>query len=100
MSRANVRGLVLCVALAAFGAGWNRASADDLFYNFYVGPSPNVGGVPAQLYVSPRPAPPLVGHTYITYQPMMPHEFLYQHHRTYYRYFPSGGYTRTKIHYW
>ena len=60
-----------------------------LFSNYYVGGPPN-GGVPAQLYISPRPAPPLVGHTWITYQPLMPHEFLYQHHRKYYRFYPGG----------
>ena len=54
----------------------------DLFYNYYVGPSV-YGGQPAQLYVSPRPTPPFVGHTYITYQPLMPHEFLYKHCRCY-----------------
>ena len=66
----------------------------DLFYNFYV---PNYcGGVPAQLYIAPRPVPPLVGHTYYTYQPFMPHEFTYQHHRTYRRYYDGGrGITRT-----
>src|SRR6185503_243391 len=46
----------------------------DLFYNYYVGN--NCGGMGAQLYLSPRPVPPFVGNTYITYQPLMPHEFL------------------------
>jgi hypothetical protein len=66
----------------------------DLFYNFYV-PN-NCGGVPAQLYIAPRPVPPLVGHTYYTYQPFMPHEFTYHHNRTYRRYYDEGrGMTRT-----
>ena len=43
------------------------------------------GAMGAEMYLSPRPTPPLVGHTYITYQPLMPHEFLYRHHRSYYR---------------
>ena len=72
----------------------------DLFYNFYVGPSPVVGGVPARMYISPRPTPPLVGHTYITYQPLMPHEFLYKHHRRYWRYHPGSGMTRTCVVWW
>jgi len=68
----------------------------DLFYNFYV-PN-NCGGVPAQLYVAPRPAPPLVGHTYYTYQPLMPHEFMYPHYRTYRHYYDDGrGVTRTRV---
>ena len=65
-----------------------------LFYNYYVGPP----GVPAQLYVSPRPTPPYVGHTWITYPPFMPHEYLYHHHRTYYKYTP-GGYTSASVKY-
>lgn len=66
-----------------------------LFYNFY---APNqCGGVPAQLYTSPRPVPPLVGHTYYTYQPLMPHEFMYPHQRTYRKWYNDGrGMTRTR----
>jgi hypothetical protein len=67
----------------------------DLFYNFYM-PN-NCGGVPAQLYIAPRPVPPLVGHTYYTYQPFLPHEFTYPHYRTYRRYYDEGrGMTRAK----
>jgi hypothetical protein len=67
----------------------------DLFYNFYV-PN-NCGGAPAQMYLAPRPVPQLVGHTYYTYQPLMPHEFLYPHYRTYRRWYNEGrGMTRTR----
>jgi len=69
---------------AAVGLGGSTAQAADLFYNYYV--AGVNGGPPAQLYLVPRPTPPLVGHTYITYQPLMPHEMLYQHHRVYKRY--------------
>ncbi len=71
----------------------------DLFYNFYAhGPC---GGYPAQMYVSPKPVPPHVGHTFITYQPLMPHEFMYKHHRTYHQYYDGGrGLTRAKVIYW
>jgi hypothetical protein len=77
-----------------------RAASPDLFYNFYSGPAYRsyYPGVPAEMYLSPRPTPPLVGHTWITYQPLMPHEFLYRHHRTYYRYYPHGGHTTTRVH--
>ena len=71
----------------------------DLFYNYYV--NPNCGGMGAAMYVSPVPVPAHVGHTYITYQPMMPHEFMYDHHRTYHRYYNDGrGLTRTHVKYW
>ncbi len=68
----------------------------DLFYNYYA--PATCGGVSAQMYIAPRPVPPVVGHTYITYQPFMPHEFLYKHQRSYYRYYDGGrGMTRTSV---
>jgi hypothetical protein len=68
----------------------------DLFYNYYAWPS--CTGLGAELYVSPIPVPPHVGHTYITYQPLYPHEFMYPHHRTYHRYYNGGqGLNRTKV---
>ena len=68
----------------------------ELFYNYSV--PGTCGGVPANMYLAPQPVPQLVGHTYYTYQPFMPHELLYQHHRTYYRYYNGGrGLTRTSI---
>ena len=71
----------------------------DLFYNFYI--PPTCGGVGAELYPSPFPVPAHVGHTYYTYQPFMPHEFLYKHHRTYHRYYNEGrGLTRTSVRWW
>ena len=80
------------------------AAHPDIFYNYYVGPSPNGGGIPAQLYVSPRPSPPHVGHTWITYPPLNPHEFMYHHCRKYHKYYRGGGYTescvRYKTHLW
>lgn len=70
----------------------------DLFYNYYVPGGP--GGVPTAMYLAPRPVPPLVGHTYFTYQPLLPHEYLYQHQRKYYRYYDCGtGLTRTRVRY-
>jgi len=69
----------------------------ELFHNYYVPPG-NYGGVPAQLYLSPVPTPPVVGHTYVTYQPLLPHEFLYPHCRKYWRYNNSNDrWTRTQV---
>ena len=98
------------IALAALPIAWNvdrdatcqaqvtyrQRTAPDLFYNYYV-PAGSQGGVPAQLYLSPRPTPRLVGHTYVTYQPLMPHEFLYPHRRKYWRKNPDGGWTSTSV---
>lgn len=98
------------VAIATLGAACAIATSEsraadcgesaenqDLFYNYYV--APGAGGVPAQLYLSPRPTPPLVGHTWITYQPLMPHEFLYHHKRKYINYHGGGSQTTTRIRY-
>ena len=72
----------------------------QMFSNYYVGPACRAGGVPAQLYTSPLPTPPLVGHTYITYQPLRPHEFMYHHKRTYYRHNQGEGWSKTTVRYW
>ena len=53
----------------------------NLFYNFYATP-----GMPAAMYPAPYPTPANIGHVYYTYQPFLPHEFLYPHARTYYTY--------------
>ena len=77
---------------------FTEASQPDLFYNFYV---PNNMGAAAAAYPAPYPTPSLVGHTYYTYQPLMPHEFLYQHHRTYHQYYNGGmGLNRTSVHWY
>lgn len=57
----------------------------DLFYNNYT----NGPATPAQMYVSPLPAPEWVGHTYVTYQPLMPQAWLNPHSRRYVRYAPG-----------
>jgi hypothetical protein len=73
-----------------------QTTAGDLFYNYYV---PPVGpcSVGAELYLCPRPVPPWVGYTYITYQPLMPHEFLYQHSRVYYTSHEDAPPTKTTV---
>ena len=79
------------------GACVDRESGQpDLFASYYA--PATCGGVPAQLYVAPLPVPEVVGHTYVTYQPFMPHELMYKHHRTYHRYYHGGrGLTRTHV---
>ncbi|GAB6164295.1 hypothetical protein JCM19992_02950 [Thermostilla marina] len=69
--------------------------AFDLFPQYYT--PPGCTSLQAQLYVAPVPTPPVIGHTWITYQPLMPHEFLYRHGRTYYRRNADGGWTRTSV---
>jgi hypothetical protein len=80
MARAWSPQRLVCLSLVAvlLSLTSSVAHAADLFYNYYVSGNP-----PAQAFLSPRPTPPLVGHTYLTYQPLYPNEFLYRHHRTY-----------------
>jgi hypothetical protein len=73
-----------------------HSAPGDLFYNFYVPPA-GYQSVGAALYPCPRPVPPVAGHTYITYQPLMPDEFLYKHHRTYSNYHSDDTVTRTSV---
>jgi hypothetical protein len=70
----------------------------DLFYNYYAQPGPfyNTAG---KMYVCPQPVPANVGHTYVTYQPFMPHEYMYHHKRAYYTHNPGAGWTRTNVRY-
>ena len=70
----------------------------ELFYNYYM---PACNGFHAAMYPAPGQVPMFTGHTYYTYQPLMPHEFLYKHHRTYYRYYDGGrGLNRTSVHWY
>jgi hypothetical protein len=85
-----------------YGDGWSclepRVTPEDLFYNYYT--AANCGAWPAAMYVAPRPVPPLVGHTFYTYQPLLPHEYMYIHHRSYHRYYDGGrGLARTHVSY-
>jgi len=72
-------------------------SKNDLFYNYQVGPNPS--GTAAAMYISPRPVPAHVGHTYTTYQPLMPHEYMYKHTRSHYAHTQGAGWSRSKIRY-
>ena len=74
---------------------YTEASQPDVFFNLY---QPNNFGAAAAAYPAPYPTPNLVGHTYYTYQPLMPHEFLYHHRRTYHQYYNGGkGLNRTTV---
>lgn len=71
----------------------------DLFYNYYTQGYSNA--VNAQMYVSPLPVPPYVGHTFMTYQPLQPEHYLYWHQDRYHNYYDGGrGLNRTKATYY
>ena len=71
----------------------------DLFYNYYAQGSQKRAN--AQMYISPLPTPPNVGHTFFTYQPFYPHEMLYWHKNRFHNYYDGGrGMNRTKAVYY
>lgn len=71
----------------------------DLFYNFYTSGMCNRAN--AQMYLSPLPVPPNVGHTFFTYQPFYPHEMLYWHKDRFHNYYDNGrGMNRTRAVYY
>jgi hypothetical protein len=71
--------------------GWT--SPEPNYYAMPTGPD----GLTAALYPSPRPTPPLIGETYITYEALAPHEFLYTHHDRYKTYNGPHQVTRTSV---
>jgi len=93
---AAVAVLLICWIAVEPAAAKHNDGQYPLFANYYVPPG-SPAGVGAQLYPSPRPTPPLVGHTYVTYPPLAPHEFLYQHCDHYRTVHCDGSVTRTKV---
>ena len=62
------------------------------------------GSPSAAFYPAPHWSPIVGGESYYTYQPLMPHEMLYQHSRNYYNYYDAGykggggGLVKTSVH--
>jgi hypothetical protein len=79
--------LALAHQATAQEAGDQTPLASNFIYNYYT--VPGASQVTAGMYPAPYWAPPHVGHTYYTYQPLMPHEHMYEHRRNYYQYY--GG---------
>ncbi len=78
---------VLAVACVSFLTNSVQAQ-DHLFPQYYTqGASQTTAG----MYPSPHWVPVHVGHTYNTYQPLMPHEMMYQHCRKYTTYYGNPG---------
>lgn len=79
--------IVASPAMAQFDSG---NSANNLFSQYYT--QPGASQVQAGMYPAPHYVPANVGHTYYTYQPVMPHEMMYHHSRNYFNYYNTGGY--------
>jgi hypothetical protein len=82
----------------SFGNMLGRGT-QPLFDNYFT--RRNANSAEAALYMSPIGVPGWVGHTYNTYQPLYPHQFLYQHHDRYHSYYDQGmGLNRTHAKYY
>lgn len=92
LSRFVVVAVLVAIALSSIAP--QAGAQSPVGYNYYVQPSGTCLG--SSLYPCPRPTPAPVSDTYITYQALNPHEFLYPHNRTYYTQHPSGV-TRTMV---
>lgn len=78
---------VMFVGLFADQLMAQGSQPNNLFSQYYT--QPGASTVNAELYPAPHQVPRHVGHTYNTYQPLMPHEFMYAHQRDYYRYYAT-----------
>jgi hypothetical protein len=106
-----VRQRSLTLGLLAIGVGmmavsFSSARGDESmaagppspFYYSYAQPGYPGVGVMTPPYPAPRPTPPLVGHTYVTYQPFLPQEYLYDHTKFYFAHQPGAGINETTAH--
>ncbi|WP_419189443.1 hypothetical protein [Stieleria marina] len=86
-------------SMVAGGTNERTYGQPDLFYNYYT--QGNANRANAQMYVSPGPVPARVGHTFYTYQPFYPQEYLYHHTNKFHNYYDNGrGMNRTKAVYY
>ena len=93
-----------CGGTGSVGVQGRVYGQTNMFGNYYNGGYfANGGGnqANARLYMSPRPVPANVGHTFYTYQPFNPHELLYHHTDKFHKYYDDGrGLNRTKAKYY
>ena len=76
---------LVCLALSA-----DQANAQAPLFSQYT--TQGAGSPSAAAYPAPHWSPILGGESYYTYQPLMPHEMMYQHSRNYYNYYDGGFY--------
>lgn len=83
----------------SIGCQARKYDQPDLFYNYYS--QGNCNSANAQMYISPLPVPQFVGHTFNTYQPFYPHEYMYWHKNRYHNFYDNGrGMNRTRALYY
>lgn len=71
------------------GYGGYGGTGAGLFSNYYA-PQGSGEGVATDMYPAPHDTPHPAIQTYYTYQPWLPHEHMYNHNRSYLRYYNGG----------
>ncbi len=80
---------IVATMLISLAVVADQANAQAPLFSQYT--TQGAGSPSAALYPAPHWSPTLGGESYYTYQPLMPHEMMYQHSRNYYSYY-DGGY--------
>jgi len=94
MNRTILAALVMFAALAfvsqTASAQIGNGNLPNYLFSQYT--TQGQGGSSAGQYPAPHPVPAHVGTSYYTYQPLMPHEMLYEHQRNYYNYYNDSSF--------
>lgn len=72
----------LAILPALANAQMGDGHTENLFHNMYTAGASNQ--YTAGMYPAPHPTPRIAGHVFYTYQPLQPHQMMYEHTRTYY----------------
>ncbi|MFK7766850.1 MAG: hypothetical protein AB8B55_06480 [Mariniblastus sp.] len=79
-----------CISVAPVSAQLGQGnSSNNLFSQYATG---GAGMINAGMYPAPYDSPRLGAQSHYTYQPLMPHEMMYQHQRNYFNYYNSSGF--------
>jgi len=84
--------LVACIALVTNSAQAQIGPGNFPNHLFAQYTTQGQGGLTAGKYIAPHPIPSNVGHSYRTYEPLMPHEMLYEHDRNYFNYYTDDSF--------
>ena len=84
--------LVTCFALVSNSAQAQIGPGNYPNHLFAQYTTQGQGGLTAGKYIAPHPVPSHVGHSYRTYEPLMPHEMMYEHDRNYFNYYNDDSF--------
>ena len=80
---------VMCLTAATAVAQNTETHLPNDMFSQYASAS-GASAINAGIYQAPHYSPALGGHSYYTYQPLMPHEMMYAHSRNYFNYYNTN----------